>query len=447
MTQPHPAIDRYLAEFARIQSALPGAGVAWLSQRRREALDRLVAAGLPHSGQEDWKYTDVKPVGKRAFEAETQAPALQSLPAEAGVVEDLEAHRLVFVNGHFSAALSDIGRLPDGAMLQPLSAVLQSPPPAVEERLGAALAADQASGFSELNSAFMSDGVYLQLADGVALDRPVYAVCLACPGERQPMANLRHLVLLGDNAEAQLIEHYTALPGEAYLTNTVTEIFAERGAQLHRCRLQQEADNGYHIGSVHAAQARDSRIGFHNVDLGARLARSDTDSRLQDTGAEASIYGLYLPDGRRHIDNHTRIDHLHPQGRSREVYKGVLTGRGRGVFNGKIIVHRDAQKTDSEQSSAALLLSANAEVDAKPELEIYADDVKCAHGSTVGQLDEDAVFYLRSRGVDLDTARALLTYSFAEEVIQTIASPALRRHVESGLLRRLPNGQQIQELL
>ncbi len=446
MTQTHPAIDRYVSEFARVQPQLPGGDVDWLSQRRRDALDRLVDAGLPSVAQEDWKYTDVRAIAKREFTAVTEAPGAAATSGASAVIEGLDAHRLVFVNGHFNAALSDIGDLPAGADLRPLSAVLDSPTASLESRLGSTLA-EQGSSFTALNDAFMSDGVYLELASGVVLDRPVYAVCLANPGDQSLMANLRHVVVLGDNAQAELVEHYTALPGEAYLTNAVTEIFAGQGAQLRRCRLQQEADNGYHVGSVHASQARDSRVTFQNVDLGGRLARTDTDSRLNDTGAEACVYGLYLPDGRRHIDNHTRIDHLHPQGLSREVYKGVLMGRGRGVFNGKIIVHPDAQKTDSEQSSAALLLSANAEVDAKPELEIYADDVKCAHGSTVGQLDEDAVFYLRSRGVDVETARALLTYSFAEEVIQTITSAALRRHVERSLLARLPNGEYIQELL
>lgn len=446
MTQTHPAIDRYLSEFARVQPTLPGSAVDWVTRRRRDALDRLVDTGLPVPRDEDWKYTDIKAIAKREFTAPAQAPDSADLPGDTGAIAGLEAHRLVFVNGHFSPSMSDIGTLPDGAVLRPLSAVLENPTALLESHLGSALS-DQASGFSELNTAFMSDGVYLQLADGVVLERPVYAICLATPGDSSTMANLRHVVLLGRNAEAELIEHYTAVPGDAYLTNVVTEVFAEAGAQLRRCRLQQEADNGYHVGSVHAQQARDSRVDFHNVDLGGRLSRCDTDSRLNDTGAEAHIHGLYLPDGRRHIDNHTRIDHLHPHGTSREVYKGVLMGRGRGVFNGKIIVHRDAQKTDSEQSSAALLLSTNAEVDAKPELEIYADDVKCAHGSTVGQLDEDAVFYLRSRGVDLETARALLTYSFADEVIQTIASPAVRRHVEGSLLARLPNGEYIQELL
>lgn len=447
MTRMSPAIDHYLSEFARVERGLPGQGEQWLANLRRDALDRLVEAGLPSVRQEDWKYTDVRPIAKRSFETRTEEDdAVAAAALDDRGLSDLPAHRLVFVSGRFSPALSDIGALPDGAVLKPLSQALAAPTEALRNRLGTALDG-QASGFSELNSAFMTDGVYLELASGVALDKPVYALFLGRAGEHPLMANLRHFVHLGENAQATLVEHYAGLDDGPYLSNAVTEIFAARGAHLARCRLQMEADRGYHVGSAHALQQRDSRIAYHNVDFGGRLARTDTNSRLNALGAETDIYGLYVPNGRRHIDNHTRIDHLHPQGRSREIYKGVLMEHGRGVFNGKIIVHRDAQKTDSEQSSAALLLSKNAEVDAKPELEIYADDVKCAHGSTVGQLDEDSVFYLRSRGVGLDAARSLLTYSFADEVIQAMENRVLRRYVESGLLARLPNGEQIQELL
>lgn len=446
MSQISPVVDRYLSEFARVERALPGAGGAWLDDMRRQALDQLAAQGLPSVRQEDWKYTDARPIEKRGFETLTEDDVTESSTLFPHLVQDLPCHRLVFISGRFSAALSDVGALPGGVTLKPLSAALDKPSEAVRERLGTALDG-QASGFSELNAAFMTDGIYLELAPGASLDKPVYALFLGRPGEHPLMANLRHFVHLGENAEATLIEHYAGIDGGPYLTNAVAEIFAERGAHLARCRLQMEADKGYHVESAHAVQGRDSRVAYHNVDFGGRLARSDTNSRLGAIGAEADIYGFYLPNGRRHIDNHTRIDHLHPQGRSREIYKGVLMEHGRGVFNGKIIVHRDAQKTDSEQSSAALLLSKSAEVDAKPELEIYADDVKCAHGSTVGQLDEDAIFYLRSRGVGREAARSLLTYSFADEVIQAVESRVLRRYIESGLLARLPNGEQIRELL
>jgi Fe-S cluster assembly protein SufD len=290
----------------------------------------------------------------------------------------------------------------------------------------------------------MSDGLYLQLADGAALDRPLHLLFITAGSG---MAHVRNLVRLGQGSEATIIEHYVGTDDSQALTTAVTEVQAAAGARLMRGKLQQESAAGYHIGGFYLDQARDSHALLHAVDLGGRLVRNDTHSRLAGAGAEVQLHGVYAPAGRQHMDNHTRIDHLQPQGTSRETYKGVLDGHGRGVFNGKIVVHPGAQKTDSAQTSAALLLSRNAEVDAKPELEIYADDVKCAHGATVGQLDEAAIFYLQSRGVDAATARSILTYSFTDEVIRRLGIEALRRHIESHFLARLPNGDSLRDLL
>lgn len=219
-----------------------------------------------------------------------------------------------------------------------------------------------------------------------------------------------------------------------------------RNAQLNRIRVQQESERGYHVSSFFAQQRRDSRVFNHGFDLGGRLARIDTNARLVDHNSEIHMYGVYAPTGRQHMDNHTRIDHATEHSVSREFYRGVLAGHGRGVFNGKIIIHKDAQKTDSEQACDALLLSDKAEVDAKPELEIYADDVTAAHGSTVGQLDEDAVFYLKSRGVDEDGARAILTYSFANELVQKVGIAPIERYVEAALLAKMPGGRAYADL-
>jgi len=226
-----------------------------------------------------------------------------------------------------------------------------------------------------------------------------------------------------------------------YFANAVTEAVTEDNAQLTRCRLQQESAHGYHVSAFFGQQTRDSRIHNHSFDLGGRLARIDTNTRLVGENAEIGLYGVYAGSKRQHIDNHTRVDHATERGISRENFKGVLNDRSRGVFNGKIVIHQDAQKTDSEQSSAALLLSKKAEVDAKPELEIYADDVKATHGSTIGQLDEDAVFYLRCRGIDETGARTILTYSFARELVQMLKDEALEHYVEAALMDKLPGGE------
>ncbi|MGH8562253.1 MAG: Fe-S cluster assembly protein SufD, partial [Nevskiales bacterium] len=336
-----------------------------------------------------------------------------------------------------------IGALPHGATLGPLAAHLDKPGEILHSQLNTSVNGSRTA-LTDLNTAFMTDGLYLQLADGVALDRPVHLLFIA---DDAGMINLRNLIRLGRNSEAVVIEHYVGADDAQTLTNVVTEAQAAPGSRFTRCKLQQESFTAWHLGGFYLDQSSDSHAHLHGVDLGGRLVRNDTHSRLAGTGAEVRLQGVYAPSGRQHIDNHTRIDHLQPQGTSRETYKGVLDGHGRGVFNGKIVVHKGAQKTDSEQSSAALLLSKTAEVDAKPELEIHADDVKCAHAATVGQLDEDAVFYLQSRGVDQAGARNILTYSFADEVIRQVGIEALRKHIEAHFMAKLPNGQMLRELL
>lgn len=446
MSRLSATMDHYLSEFARVERSLPGHGDDWVTGLRQRGLEQFLEAGFPTIREEDWKYTDVRPIEKRGFDCATEEQLLDAVRMRAWLMPELNAHVLVFVNGRFSAALSSIGELPAGASLQPLSQALAQPGDTLREHLGTPLNG-YASGFAALNTAFMSDGLYLHLGRGNALETPVHALFVGTGAEHPLMGNPRNLVVLEDGAEAILIEHYAGLEDALYLTNTVTEVHAGANARLHRYRIQAESANAYHVGSVHVVQTRDSNLTNHGIDLGGRLARTETRSLLDAPGAETILYGVYAPNGRQHIDNHTRIDHAKPHGRSREYYRGIIDGHGRGVFNGKIIVHQDAQKTDSEQASDALLLSTTGEVDAKPELEIYADDVKCAHGSTVGQLDEAAVFYLQSRGVSHDAARSLLTYSFAEEVIRHIRLEAVRKHVEAALLARLPNGDQIRELL
>jgi Fe-S cluster assembly protein SufD len=432
--------DHYLAEYGRHAARLPGAG--WLGAEREAALQRFAESGFPTPREEDWKYTDLRALARQPF-ALAASPELAISALHAHGLPGLECHRLVFVNGRYAPALSDIGPLPDGTRLGPLSAPLARPDDALRAQFNATINGSRTP-VTDLNTAFAADGLHLELADGVALERPLYLLFIATG---TGMVHLRNLVRLGRGSEAVIIEHYVGEQNAQTLTTAVTEALAASGARLTRCRLQQDAPGNSHLGGFYLDQACDTRAVLHNVDLGGRLVRNDTHSRLSGAGAEVRLLGVYAPAGRQHIDNHTRIDHLQPQCTSRETYKGVLDGHGRGVFNGRIVVHKDAQKTDSAQTSAALLLSKTSEVDAKPELEIYADDVKCAHGATVGQLDENAVFYLQSRGVDEGVARGILTYSFADEVIRETRIDALRRHIEACFLARLPGGDSLRDLL
>ncbi len=434
--------EHIVAEHARQLPQLPGQGDSWLTKTRQEALDRFTESGLPTPHQENWKYTDLRALEKQRPQASNQLTLAVDQIARY-FPEQMHGHRMVFVNGYHAPELSGVGTLPTGATLLPLSQKLTTPDEALRARFNASVNG-HGNALTDLNTAFVRDGVFLQLEDGIALDRPLHLLFLSTGGG---MTHLRNLIQLGRNSEAVLVEHYVGLDESLALTNVVTEARTEDGARLSRCKLQQESASTYHFGAFFLDQAANSQARLFGIDLGGQLVRNDTNSRLDGTGAEVHLHGVYAPSEKQHMDNHTRIDHLHPHGTSREIYKGVLGGQGRGVFNGKIVVHKDAQKTDSSQSSAALLLSKTARVDSKPELEIYADDVKCAHGATVGQLDETAVFYLQSRGVDEASARNILTYSFADEVIRQVGNEALRKHIEAHFIAKLPNGQLLRELL
>jgi len=436
-----PLIDHYLAEYARVERQLPGSHAN--KQARKAALKAFGEAGFPNTKQEDWKYTSLRAVEKRRFEISDEAGELAESALAAWLPRDLEAHRIVIVDGHFSARLSALDALPDGVTVQSFAEYLASDEQATVK---SAAIESQPGSLSDMNAAFATDGAYVHVAANAVADKPIHVITIASGNHDERMAQVRHRYVMDRSSQATVIEHYVGLGDKPYFTNAVTEAVMGQNAQLTRCRVQQESERGYHVASFFAHQSRDSRMINHGFDLGGRLARTDTNSNLTEENAEIHLYGVYAPTGKQHMDNHTRVDHDAEYGISREIYKGVLADRGRGVFNGKVIVHPHAQKTDSEQSCDALLLSDKAEVDAKPELEIYADDVKCAHGSTVGQLDENAVFYLKSRGVSETGARAILTYSFANALVQKIGIEPVQRFVESALLSKLPGGENYADL-
>lgn len=436
-----PLIDHYLAEYARLETQLPDGPAS--RQARRTALDAFGEAGFPGTQLEDWKYTSLRAVEKRHFEicdeaADVDEPDLATfLPAE------LDTHRIVIVDGHFSARLSSLDTLPEGVNVQSFAAYLANDETATVQ---SAQITSQPGSLSDMNAAFATDGAHVRIGANTVVDKQIHVICVTSAAHDDRMTQLRHRYVMDNGSQATVIEHYIGLGDNAYFTNVVTEAIVGQNAQLTRCRIQQESARGYHVGSFFAHQTRDSRVFNHGFDLGGRLTRIDTNANLTEENAEIHLYGIYAPTGKQHIDNHTRVDHDTEYGISREIYKGVLADRGRGVFNGKIIVHPHAQKTDSELSCDALLLSDKAEVDAKPELEIYADDVTATHGSTVGQLDEDAVFYLKSRGMSDAGARAILTYSFANALVHKVNVEPVQRFIESALLSKLPGGENYADL-
>jgi Fe-S cluster assembly protein SufD len=349
---------------------------------------------------------------------------------------DEASAELVFINGYLAAELSHTRGLPDGAKAASLGAILGSDPERVEPYL-ARLANPQDRSFVALNTAFMRDGAFVHVPSGKVVETPIVLIFLSSAKGGSVVSHPRNLIVMGDNSQAVVMECYLGWEKDVYFTNAVTEIVAGENAGLTHYKLEVESEEAFHIGALEAQIGRSSIFTSHSIQLGGALARNDTHAVLAGEGSECTLNGLYMVGGRRHADNHTRIDHVKPHSTSRELYKGILHGRSRGVFNGKIYVHKAAQKTDARQTNKNLLLSEDALINTKPDLEIYADDVKCTHGSTIGQVDPNQIFYLRSRGLGELEAQRLLTYAFASEMLVPIRLGSIQTWLNQRVTRIL----------
>lgn len=417
----------------------------WLRRMRDEAFGRFMERGFPTTREEDWKYTDVAAIGQGLF---TPAAVIPSKIREEVigrlVLGSMDRHLLVFVNGSYSPGLSRLQPLPAGVHIGGLSAALRDDPDRLEPYF-ARFVGRRANGFVDLNTALMEDGAFILLSRGTAIPDPIHLLFVTSAGNQAVMTHPRILVAAEEAAQVAIVEQYVNLGTGTYLTNAMTEIVAGRNASITHYKIQEEGPDASHIATVRAHQEAGSRFTSHSASFGGVLSRNDVDVVLGGEGTECVLDGLYLGDGRQHVDTHTSVDHLKPRGTSRVFYGGILNGRARGVFGGKVVVHKDAQKTDARQTNKNLLLSREAEADSRPQMEIYADDVKCSHGATVGQLDEEKIFYLRSRGVDEAFARNLLTYAFASEALDHFELLPIRRGLETKLMAWLPEGQRIKE--
>ncbi|SFH21005.1 Fe-S cluster assembly protein SufD [Modicisalibacter xianhensis] len=416
----------------------------WIAARRQAAAARFEALGFPTRRDEAWKYTDVRRIGEGDFVLARDAAFSKATAAT--LTLPIEAIRLTFVDGLFSADLSDLSALPSGATVEPLSQALANNHEAVGGALGR-LSGVEFSPFAALNTAFTEEGAVIRLAPGTVVEQPIVLQFLSRANEAAVMSHPRVLIEAGARSQATVVEHYVGETDAANFTNVVGEVLLDRGAILKHYKLQEAPLGDLHIASLHVDQGRDSRFTSFNVNLGGALVRNDLVADLNAQGAEASYLGLFFAQGRQHVDNHTLVNHNAPMTFSNENYKGILGDRARGVFNGKVIVKRDSQKIEAYQSNANLLLSDRAEIDAKPELEIYADDIKCSHGTTTGQLDEKAVFALRTRGIDEQTARGLLTLAFAGEVMEQVDVDAIAERVERTVAGKLPERFNLAELV
>ncbi|WP_066452782.1 Fe-S cluster assembly protein SufD [Castellaniella caeni] len=416
---------------------LPGAQLPWLAAARQQALDRFMGEGWPTTKNDAWRHTSLSPLAAATFvdgDAQAVADQVAALKAqEAG-------HWLVFVDGAFDAALSDIGSLPADVRLLPLSQAWAAQADALQGLYG-----QVADGYSTsaLNLALASDGAWVSLARGATLDAPVHIVCVAASPKAAHF--LRHVVHAEAGAQATVVEHYVGVAGASNFHHAVTRLRLDQDARITHLKLQQESAQAWHLGEIDAVQARGSYFASHSVSLGARLARHDIATHFADERCETLFNGLYYVDQRRHVDHHTLIGHEKPRCVSHETYRGILADTAHGVFSGRILVAPGADGTDAIQRNDSLLLSRLAKSDSRPELEIYADDVKCAHGATVGQIDEDSLFYLRSRGLDEAHARDILTYAFAAASVARIDAPLLRQRVEQAIRSLLPGGGAVLE--
>jgi Fe-S cluster assembly protein SufD len=417
--------------------ALAGSGVPWLDAIRRGALEDVRRDGIPTSHHEAWRYTSLKPLAEQGFSRQKALAREITRDDLTGIlVPDFRAHRAVLVNGSFDPELSSLEALPAGVRAGSLRSVLRQDPDALAGHLNR-LAVQNATPFSALNTAGLEEGFVLLVDAAARIEQPIEILHLAVGTDAPGLAQPRHLAVLGRGSRAQIVERYTSIGEPLYCTNSVLELVLGEEAVLSHDRIQTESPNAFHLTGLFLSQSTGSRYRGVNLGLGGAWSRTDLVVRFEGPHAQCDLQGLYLAGDKQLVDYHLDVDHRVPQCSSRERFKGILHGKGRAVFDGRIQVARDAQKTDAHLSNNNLLLSRSAEVDTKPQLEIFADDVKCSHGTTVGQIEPEALFYLRSRGLSEPMARRMLCLGFAGEIIDALGPEALRQQVADRVGQRL----------
>ncbi len=426
------SLERWLPK-----AGLPGPEVGWLAAERRNALARARSLGVPTARQEAWRYTSLKGLLEQEFTP--VEPGLASLRRDevaARRIPGLDSYQIVLVNGRYSVEHSNFGDLPRGVRITSMRQALDSDSEALREHL-TRVAGEGTHVFASLNTAGIDDGLVVFLARGARLEKPIELIHLSVGADQPRVAQPRHLVVLGDSAQATLIERYLGLDSGLYCTNSVAEVSLGQESRLQHYRIQSESPQAFHVTGLYLRLSRESRYAGINLGLGAAWARTDLVARFAGEGADCELAGLYLAGDKQLLDFHLDVEHGLPRCTSRERFKGILYGQGRAVFDGRVRVAVDAQKSDAQMVNNNLVLSPRAEIDTKPQLEIYADDVKCSHGTTVGQIEPEKLFYLRSRGIASAMARRILCLGFAEEILAGLAPAALREHVSEQVGSRL----------
>jgi Fe-S cluster assembly protein SufD len=425
--------ENYLESFREFEASAAGCGLPWLRKLRSDAFERFCEVGFPTTHDEEWRFTNVAPIARTPFRLNPSGHLrLSQARLEPYRVAGV-GHQLVFVNGRFARELSLLGALPNGVEAGSLAEEISVRPETIQPHLVRYpdLAHDA---FSALNTAFLEDGAYVRIRKGALVEEPICLLFVSTgdgsPGGAPAMSHPRNLIVAEENSQATIVEDYVSLDGGAAFSNTVTILAAGDHAVLSHYMVERENKQSFNVSTLRIEQGRSTDIASHSVLLGGGLVRNNVHPVLAGEGGECLINGLFIGTGDQHLDNYMLVEHASPRCSSRQFYNGILDGRSSGVFHGRIIVHPDAQKTDAKQTNRNLLLSDEAQINTKPQLEIYADDVKCTHGATIGQIEADALFYLRSRGIDEVSARQLLLVAFAGECLERMKPGPIRRHVE-----------------
>jgi len=443
MSVTHLPNTHYTSLLSAHTNNLMGQDVSWLKSLRKKATEAFSATGFPTLREEEWRYTNISPIEKKQFAVAEKPGKLDAAFVKTVLLEG--CYHLVFVDGFYQAELSSMDGLPAGATASALSEGLSEHEALIKSLLDSTVETP-ALGFVNFNTALFTDGAVISIEENTVLDKPIQLAFISSKEAALKLTNSRNLVLAKASSKASIIETFHSVEESCHHTNVITEVVVEPNANLSHNRLQAESLKAYHIGGVYSRLENNAIFNQSNYTFGANLSRCEIHGTLGEA-SDCTLNGLYVGQDKQHMDNHTRLNHAHPHAVSNEFYKGVLGDSSRGVFQGRIVVAQDAQKTDAKMNNRNLLLSDRAEVDAKPQLEIYADDVKCAHGVTVGQLDETAIFYLRSRGADKQTAKNMLTFAFANEMIEGLDFEPLRMAVLEELLKRFPQAGMKKEWL
>ncbi len=428
--------DLRLAEFERFEKGPKQP--SWLFPLRKAGLARFAELGFPTLQQEDWRFTNVAPIAKLPFKPMFEATRNGLTPETISqfTFSRVTGTRLVFVNGHYLAELSSPGPAMPGLVAGSLAAALAHDPGLIESHL-ARYATEPDNAFTALNTAYFQDGAFIHVPAGAVVEEPIHLLFVSTAKETGATSHPRNLIITEKTSQVTILESYVCTGDAAYFTNAVTELVVGEGAVVEHCKFQDESPSAFHVAALHARLARSANLISHSFVTGARLSRNNIRTALAGEGVECVLNGLYLMRGDQLADHHMVVEHAQPHCNSHEYFNGILDGRSKGVFHGRILVRPDAQKTDAKQTNKNLLLSEDATADTKPQLEIYADDVKCTHGATVGQLNEEAIFYLRARGLGEETARRMLIHAFAGEIIERIRHAPARQELDKIVWERL----------